>query len=207
VDDLLRASTFLMLMEIVFATNNQNKLNEIQQMLGKDFNLLSLTDVGISGDIPEDYFTLEENALQKARIIYQQTGKNCFADDTGLEIEALNGEPGVLSARYAGNEKSAEKNMQKVLRALQGVQSRKAKFRTIIALIYQGKEYLFEGIVKGKILPVKKGSEGFGYDPIFSPDGWEESFAEMDLNMKNKISHRAKATTKLVNFLWMQRSQ
>jgi len=194
-------------MEIVFATNNQNKLNEIQQMLGKDFNLLSLTDVGISGDIPEDYFTLEENALQKARIIYQQTGKNCFADDTGLEIEALNGEPGVLSARYAGNEKSAEKNMQKVLRALQGVQSRKAKFRTIIALIYQGKEYLFEGIVKGKILPVKKGSEGFGYDPIFSPDGWEESFAEMDLNMKNKISHRAKATTKLVNFLWMQRSQ
>jgi len=207
VDDLLRASTFLMLMEIVFATNNQNKLNEIQQMLGKDFNLLSLTDVGISGDIPEDYFTLEENALQKARIIYQQTGKNCFADDTGLEIEALNGEPGVLSARYAGNEKSAEKNMQKVLRALQGVQSRKAKFRTIIALIYQGKEYLFEGIVKGKILPVKKGSEGFGYDPIFSPDGWEESFAQMDLNMKNKISHRAKATTKLVNFLWMQRSQ
>jgi len=194
-------------MEIVFATNNQNKLNEIQQMLGKDFNLLSLTDVGISGDIPEDYFTLEENALQKARIIYQQTGKNCFADDTGLEIEALNGEPGVLSARYAGNEKSAEKNMQKVLRALQGVQSRKAKFRTIIALIYQGKEYLFEGIVKGKILPVKKGSEGFGYDPIFSPDGWEESFAQMDLNMKNKISHRAKATTKLVNFLWMQRSQ
>jgi len=194
-------------MEIVFATNNQNKLNEIQQMLGNEFNLLSLADVGISGDIPEDYFTLEENALQKAQIIYQQTGKNCFADDTGLEIEALNGEPGVLSARYAGNEKSAEKNMQKVLRALQGVQSRKAKFRTIIALIYQGKEYLFEGIVKGKILPVKKGSEGFGYDPIFSPDGWEESFAQMDLNMKNKISHRAKATTKLVNFLWMQRSQ
>src|SRR6056297_2318307 len=194
-------------MEIVFATNNQNKINEIQQMLGNEFNLLSLADVGISGDIPEDYFTLEENALQKAQIIYQQTGKNCFADDTGLEIEALNGEPGVLSARYAGNEKSAEKNMQKVLRALAGIQNRKAQFRTIIALIYQGKEYLFEGKVKGEILPVKKGNEGFGYDPIFSPDGMEKSFAQMNLNIKNKISHRAKATTKLVNFLWLQRSQ
>ncbi|MGM0503650.1 MAG: non-canonical purine NTP diphosphatase [Bacteroidota bacterium] len=207
-DDLLRASTFFeWMMEIIFATNNHNKLKEVQQLLAPKINLLSLADVGITGDIPEDYLTLEENALQKARIVHQQTGKDCFADDTGLEIDALNGQPGVLSARYAGEEKDAEKNMQKVLRLLKNINNREAQFRTIIALIIQGKEYLFEGKVKGEILRNKQGREGFGYDPIFKPLGFEESFAQMNINLKNEISHRGKATAKLVHFLRKQEPQ
>ncbi|HSH53251.1 MAG TPA: RdgB/HAM1 family non-canonical purine NTP pyrophosphatase [Bacteroidales bacterium] len=207
-DGLFRASTFFeLLMEIIFATNNRHKLKEVQQLLGHNFNLLSLSDVGIIEDIPEDFFTLQENALQKASVVYQQTGKNCFADDTGLEIVALNGQPGVLSARYAGKEKNSEDNIQKVLRLLKGVPHREAQFRTVIALIYQEKEYLFESVVKGEILYKKQGNAGFGYDPIFKPLGFKESFAQMDINLKNKISHRGKATAKLVNFLLEQESQ
>ncbi|MFP4025011.1 MAG: non-canonical purine NTP diphosphatase [Thiohalospira sp.] len=194
-------------MEIIFATNNQHKLKEIQQMLGDRFKLLSLSDVNIYEDIPEDFFTLEENALQKARTVYQKTGKDCFADDTGLEIDALNGEPGVWSARYAGESKNSEKNMQKVLRLMKNISNRKAQFRTVIALIYRDKEYLFEGIVKGDILTNKKGKEGFGYDPIFKPESFNQSFAEMSIELKNEISHRGKAISKLVNFLMNQQSQ
>ncbi len=194
-------------MEIIFATNNQHKLKEIQHLLGDRFKLLSLSDVNIYEDIPEDYFTLEENALQKARIVYNKTGKNCFADDTGLEIDALNGEPGVWSARYAGDSKDSEENMQKVIGLMKNISKRKAQFRTVIALIYQDKEYLFEGIVKGDILTNKKGKEGFGYDPIFKPEGFNQSFAEMNVGLKNEISHRAKATSKLINFLINQQSQ
>jgi XTP/dITP diphosphohydrolase len=208
VDGLFRASTFFELpMEIIFATHNQHKLKEVQQLLGQKFNLLSLSDVGITEDIPEDYFTLEENALQKASVVYQQTGKDCFADDTGLEIAALNGQPGVLSARYAGEEKNSEENMQKVLRLLKEVTHREAQFRTVIALIYQGEKYLFEGVVKGEILYEKQGNAGFGYDPIFKPLGFKESFARMDIDFKNKISHRGKATAELVNFLLEKESQ
>ncbi|MEE4198540.1 MAG: non-canonical purine NTP diphosphatase [Bacteroidales bacterium] len=198
----LKTSTFFeSLMEIVFATNNPHKLKEIQHLLGRKFHLLSLHDVGITGDIPEDHLTLEENALQKARTVYQQTGKDCFADDTGLEIEALDGQPGVHSARYAGEEKDSAKNIQKVLQQLERVSNRKARFRTIIALILQGKEYLFEGVIQGEILHQKQGQSGFGYDPIFKPRGYSESFAQMDLPLKNEISHRGKATAKLVRFL------
>jgi XTP/dITP diphosphohydrolase len=208
VDGLFGASTFFELpMEIIFATNNQHKLNEVQQLLGQKFNLLSLSDVGITEDIPEDYFTLEENALQKASVIYQQTGKDCFADDTGLEIAALNGQPGVLSARYAGEGKNPEENLQKVLRLLKEVTHREAQFRTVIALIYQGEKYLFEGVVKGEILYKKQGNAGFGYDPIFKPHGFKESFAQMDLVLKNKISHRGKAIAEFVDFLLEQESQ
>ncbi|MDY6801335.1 MAG: non-canonical purine NTP diphosphatase [Bacteroidota bacterium] len=194
-------------MEIIFATNNQHKLKEVQQLFGQKFNLLSLSDVGITEDIPEDYLTLEENALQKASFVYQQTKKDCFADDTGLEIAALNGQPGVLSARYAGEGKNSEENMKKVLRLLKEVTYREAQFRTVIALIYQGGKYLFEGVVKGEILYKKEGNAGFGYDPIFKPHGFKESFAQMDINLKNKISHRGKATAELVNFLLEQKSQ
>lgn len=191
-------------MEIIFATNNHHKLEEVQHLLGKKFELLSLSDVGLNDDIPEDYYTIEENALQKARFVYQKLGKNCFADDTGLEIDALNGEPGVLSARYAGIEKSSENNMRKVLDALRNFPNREAQFRTVIALILNGKEYFFEGIVKGKILYKKQGNAGFGYDPIFKPTGFDHSFAQMNIEQKNKISHRAKATFKLVSFLLQQ---
>lgn len=207
-DDLLRTSTFFeWMMDIIFATNNHNKLKEVQQLLAPKINLLSLADVGITGNIPEDYFTLEENALQKARFVYQQTGKNCFADDTGLEIDALNGQPGVLSARYAGEKKDDERNIQKVLRLLKNINNREAQFRTIIALIIQGKEYLFEGKVKGEILRKKQGLEGFGYDPVFKPRGFEDSFAQMNINLKNEISHRGIATAKLVQFLRKQEPQ
>lgn len=191
-------------MEIIFATNNNHKLEEIQHLLGKKFKLLSLSNVGITEDIPEDYYTLEENALQKARFVYRKFGKNCFADDTGLEIDALKGEPGVLSARYAGKEKSSENNMRKVLDAMCNISNRKAQFKTVIALILNGKEFLFEGVVKGEILYEKHGSAGFGYDPIFKPTGFDQSFAQMNIEQKNRISHRAKAAFKLVSFLLKQ---
>lgn len=191
-------------MEIIFATNNNHKLKEIQHILGSEFRLLSLNDVGMAEDIPEDYYTLEENALQKASFIYQKFGKNCFADDTGLEIYALNGDPGVLSARYAGEEKSSENNMKKVLNAMHNISDRKAQFRTVIALILNGKEYFFEGVVKGEILYNKQGEAGFGYDPIFKPTGFNQSFAQMNIEQKNKISHRGNATSKLAHFLLKQ---
>jgi XTP/dITP diphosphohydrolase len=188
-------------MELVFATNNLHKLEEVQSMLGDRIKLLSLKDIGCFGEIPEDFETLKENAAQKANFIYDKYKINCFADDTGLEIEALNGEPGVYSARYAGESCSFEDNMNKVLDKLHGIENRKACFKTVIALILNGNEYYFEGQVNGEMLKEKVGSDGFGYDPIFKPEGYELSFAQMSLKEKNKISHRARATMKLVEFL------
>lgn len=188
-------------MDLVFATNNQHKLKELQAILGNEFHLLSLKDIGCDEEIPEEQETLEGNASQKSFFIFNKYGYNCFADDTGLEIAALNGEPGVYSARYAGEEKSAEANMKKVLEKMAKINQRKARFRTVISLIINGKEQLFEGIVDGKILTEKKGNSGFGYDPIFEPDGFDLSFAEMELSEKNKISHRGRAVQKLVSYL------
>ncbi len=189
------------MMELVFATNNQHKLEEIQQMLGDKFKILSLSDINCFDEIPETGDTLEANALQKSEYIYKKYNKNCFADDTGLEIAALNGEPGVYSARYAGIEKDAEANMNKVLSNLTGTSDRQACFRTVVSLIIDGKEWQFEGKVDGSILTEKCGMEGFGYDPIFQPDGYSISFAEMALSEKNKISHRGRAIVKLIEFL------
>lgn len=188
-------------MELVFATNNQHKLEELQAILGKRFTLLSLADIGCNEEIPEDEPTLEGNATQKAYYIFNKFGRNCFADDTGLEIEALNGEPGVYSARYAGESKSSEANMDKVLEKLLKINHRNARFRTVISLVIDGNEKQFEGIVEGKMLKEKKGNSGFGYDPIFQPAGFEKSFAEMNLVEKNRISHRGRAVEKLVNYL------
>jgi len=188
-------------MKLVFATNNQNKLKELQNLLGVDIELLSLADIKCNDEIPEDYETLEENATQKAKYIYDKFGVNCFADDTGLEIEALNNEPGVYSARYAGEDKDAKANMKKVLENLNGIENRSAQFRTVISLIIDGKEKQFEGIVKGNILQEGRGKDGFGYDPVFEPKGYDTSFAEMEMGEKNKISHRGLAVQKLVNYL------
>ncbi len=188
-------------MELVFATNNKHKLEELQAIIGDKIKLLSLEDISCNEEIPEEQPTLEGNANQKATYIFEKFGYPCFADDTGLEIEALNGEPGVYSARYAGEEKSAEANMNKVLAMLAEKSNRKAHFRTVISLIISGKENQFEGIVKGEILAQKKGDSGFGYDPIFQPNGFETTFAEMSLSDKNKISHRGRAVEKLVEYL------
>jgi len=189
------------MMELVFATNNKHKLNELQAILGDRIKLLSLKEIGCDEDIPEEQETLEGNAGQKAFYIYNKFGYNCFADDTGLEIEALNGEPGVYSARYAGEEKSAEANMDKVLAGLFKINNRNARFRTVISLVINGTEIQFEGVVEGKILDEKRGKSGFGYDPIFQPDGLNETFAEMNLTEKNKISHRGRAIEKLIQYL------
>ena len=188
-------------MKLVFVTNNQQKLQDLQAMLGNHFELLSLTEIGCDEEIPEEQPTLEGNARQKAFYIYQKYGLPCFADDTGLEIEALNGEPGVFSARYAGEEKSSEANMDKVLDKMSKINHRDARFRTVISLVINNREIQFEGIVNGKILHQKRGSSGFGYDPIFQPAGHELSFAEMSLPEKNKISHRGRAVSKLVDYL------
>ena len=188
-------------MSFVFATNNKHKLEEISHLLEGTYEIIPLEAIGCHDDIPEDHETLEENALQKARYIKEHYGCDCFADDTGLEIEALNGQPGVYSARYAGPAKDSKANMQKVLDNMQNQANRKACFRTIIALILDGQEYLFEGRVDGEILTEQHGSAGFGYDPIFRPEGFKESFAEMDLDTKNSISHRGRAVSKLVDFL------
>ena len=188
-------------MDLVFATNNKHKLHELQAILGEHFKLLSLADIGCNEEIPEEKETLEGNASQKAFFIYNKFGYNCFADDTGLEIEALNGEPGVFSARYAGEEKSAEANMNKALAKMLKINNRKARFRTVISLVIDGKEVQFEGVVEGEILREKRGKAGFGYDPIFQPDGYKHTFAEMDLTDKNKISHRGRAVKKLVTYL------
>ncbi|MDA3953775.1 MAG: non-canonical purine NTP diphosphatase [Bacteroidales bacterium] len=188
-------------MELVFATNNKHKLEEIQNSLGSKVKLLSLKDISFFEEIPEDFETLKENAQQKARYIFDRYKINCFADDTGLEIESLNGAPGVYSARYAGLSCSFEDNIRKVLKELDGVKNRVAQFKTVIALILDGKEYFFEGSVDGEILTTNKGVGGFGYDPIFKPNGFDKSFAEMGLDEKNKISHRGLASKKLVDFL------
>ncbi len=188
-------------MEIVFASNNAHKLEEVRSKLPEVFKVLSLKDVLGDVDIPETGTTLDENAAIKANYVFERTGKNCFADDTGLEISVLNGEPGVYSARYAGEECSFQDNMDKVLRNMAGATDRSAKFRTAICLILNGEEYLFEGSVDGEMLAEKRGEEGFGYDPIFQPKGFEETFAEMSMDQKNLISHRGRAVQKLVDFL------
>lgn len=188
--------------KLVFATNNAHKLEEISAILGEKVELLSLKDINCHADIPETADTLEGNAMLKAEYIFENYGLDCFADDTGLEVEALNGAPGVYSARYAGGEgHNAEANMQKLLQNMQGAPNRKAQFRTAICLILDGKKHLFEGIVKGEIIKEKRGSSGFGYDPIFVPEGYTKTFAELGNETKNKISHRALAVEKLCRFL------
>lgn len=187
--------------QLIFATNNAHKLDEVRNVEGINFEIISLKELGFDGEIPEDFDTLKENALQKARYIHNKFQVNCFADDTGLEIDALDGKPGVLSARYAGPQCNFEDNINKVLEDLKGKIIRKARFRTVIALILNDEEHFFQGVVEGEILSTKRGEEGFGYDPIFLPACYTHTFAEMDLSLKNKISHRAKATAKLVEFL------
>ncbi len=186
--------------KVVFATNNQHKLEEINRVIPKSIHILTLNDIAFTSEIPETGSTLEENALQKTWYIYQYCGKSCFSDDTGLEIAALNNNPGVYSARYAGAECDSEKNMNKVLMEMRGVHERMARFRTVIALIMEGKEHLFEGTVKGIIKEKPAGTGGFGYDPIFQPVGYEKTFAEMTLKEKNLISHRAMAIRQLIDF-------
>ena len=187
--------------KLVFATNNAHKLEEIASILGEKIELLSLKDIECEADIPETADTLEGNATQKAEYIYKNFGLDCFADDTGLEVEALNGAPGIYSARYAGDGHDSEANMKKLLENLQGKENRKAQFRTAICLIMNGEKYLFEGIVKGEIIQEKRGGAGFGYDPIFVPEGYNLTFAELGNDIKNTISHRAKAVEKLCDFL------
>ena len=195
-------------MKIVFATNNQHKLTEVRDILGKRFEVLSLNDINCHADIPETGTTLEANALQKAHYIYDKFGMNVLADDTGLEVDALGGAPGIYSARYAAIDQSeasaghdSEANMSKLLRELGENNNRKARFRTVIALIIDGEEHLFEGIVNGEIIRERRGGEGFGYDPIFEPEGYSNTFAELGENIKNKISHRARAAQQLANYL------
>lgn len=188
-------------MELVFATNNQHKIKEISPLINGSFRLLSLNDIKCFEEIPETSETIAGNASQKSQYIWKKFSINCFADDTGLEIEALNGEPGVYSARYAGKTCSFQDNIDKVLDKMQGESNRKARFRTVISLIIDGNELQFEGIVNGTILTEKKGIEGFGYDPIFQPEGYDITFAEMTLEEKNQISHRGIATRKLVDIL------
>ncbi len=188
-------------MKLVFATNNRHKLDEVRAIVGDRVEVLSLNDIGCHDDIPETADTLQGNALIKARYIHEKFGVDCFADDTGLEVEALDGAPGVFSARYAGEECDSEANMQKLLQNLTGKSNRNAQFRTVIALIIKGEEKLFNGIVKGTITEEKRGDSGFGYDPVFIPEGFSESFAQMSGEMKNSISHRYRATLELSNYL------
>lgn len=188
-------------MKLVFATANQNKAKEIQSLIPAAIDILSLNDINCSEEIPETQDTIEGNAAQKAFYVFEKYKHNCFADDTGLEIEGLDGKPGVLSARYASEAKNANDNMDKVLSEMKGMANRKARFKTVISLVINGKELQFEGVVNGTILQEKRGGSGFGYDPIFLPDGSDKSFAEMELSEKNTISHRARAIDKLVMYL------
>ena len=192
----------MMKRKLVFATNNAHKLEEVAAILGDQVELLSLNDIGCQPDIPETAETLEGNALLKSSYIYKNYHLDCFADDTGLEVETLNGAPGVYSARYAGGEgHDAQANMLKLLHELDGKENRKAQFRTAISLILDGKEYLFEGVIKGEIIKEKRGDSGFGYDPVFMPEGYDRTFAELGNDIKNQISHRALAVQKLCEFL------
>ncbi|HTL07913.1 MAG TPA: RdgB/HAM1 family non-canonical purine NTP pyrophosphatase [Chitinophagaceae bacterium] len=188
-------------MKLVFATNNQHKVEEMQAAIGDAFELVSLRQAGIDIDIPEPYDTLQENASTKSGTIYRQFHFNCFSEDTGLEVDALNGAPGVKSARYAGEDKACEKNVEKLLRELEGKAHRQARFRTVISLIIDGREYFFEGSCEGHIAKTPSGGGGFGYDPVFIPQGAQQSFAEMSLKEKELYSHRKKAADKLVAFL------
>jgi XTP/dITP diphosphohydrolase len=186
---------------LIFATNNKNKVEEINAIVPDYITVISLKEAGILIEIPEPHDTLEKNAQEKATVIFQLTQKNCFSEDTGLEVMALNGAPGVLSARYAGSESDSEKNIQKLLHELEGVENRTARFRTVISLIFENKEFLFEGICEGRIIKEKKGTLGFGYDAVFIPEGSHKTFAEMEMAEKNFFSHRKKATAKLISFL------
>ncbi|HMW67653.1 MAG TPA: RdgB/HAM1 family non-canonical purine NTP pyrophosphatase [Chitinophagaceae bacterium] len=188
-------------MKLIFATNNQYKVDEIRATVGNDFEIITLKEAGIDIDIPEPFHTLEENATAKSKTIFELTGINCFSEDTGLEVFSLNGEPGVKSARYAGEEKSFNANIEKLLINLAGKTNREARFRTVISLIINGAEYMFEGVCNGHITTERKGGNGFGYDPVFIPQGKKTTFAEMSLDEKAALSHRAIATEKLVNFL------
>ena len=187
--------------EIIFATNNAHKLSEAQALLGEEFRLLTPRDCGITEDIPETAATLDGNASQKSHYLHERVGKNCFADDTGLEVEALGGEPGVRSARYASDGHDFAANNRLLLKNMEGVKNRKARFRTVISLILDGEEHLFEGIVEGRIAEREAGCGGFGYDPLFIPEGYDCTFAEMSAEEKNAISHRGRAVQKLVTFL------
>lgn len=188
-------------MEIVFATNNLNKLKEVQALMPKHITLLSLEAIGCFEDIPETQTTIEGNAIQKATYIKEKYGYDCFADDTGLEVEALHGEPGVFSARYAGEQRNANDNMNKLLDNLHNKTNRKAKFKTVISLQINNTKHTFTGICEGEITKLKHGEKGFGYDPIFKPLGYKNTFAEMDLSLKNSIGHRGKAISQLIHFL------
>ena len=187
--------------KIVFSTNNQNKLQEVKEILKDNYEVFGLKDIGFTGDIPETGTTLAENASIKSKFVYDKYGMDCFSDDTGLEIDALEGKPGVYSARYAGEDGNAERNIEKVMTELTDCKNREAWFKTVVSLLLNGKEYLFEGKVEGKIIKEKRGADGFGYDPIFTPDGYENTFAEMPSELKNGISHRGRAVRKLVAFL------
>ena len=186
---------------LIFATSNQNKVLEIQKILPKKFNIKSLKDLNYFEDVPENENTIEGNAIFKAKYIYEKFNINVFADDTGLEVEALNGEPGVHSARYAGKTRNSEKNIKKLLKNLKNIKNRNARFKTVIALIIDNKLHIFSGIVEGYILDSPKGNNGFGYDPIFCPNGFDKSFAELTLKEKNLISHRSLAMKKLIDFI------
>jgi len=189
-------------MELIFATNNPNKVKEIRNVIGDKLQILPLKEAGIIIEIPEPHDTLEDNALEKAQTIHHLTGKNCFSEDTGLEVAALNGAPGVKSARYAGEQATSQQNIALLLQNMQGIENRQAQFRTVISLIWDHKTYYYEGVCPGKITATQKGEEGFGYDPVFIPDGGDgRSFAEMTLEEKNKFSHRKKATALLIDFL------
>lgn len=188
-------------MNLVFASNNKNKIAEIQSMLPESIKILSLEDINCLEDIPETADTIEGNAILKADYVTQKYGYDCFADDTGLEVSALNGEPGVYSARYAGEQKNADDNMNKLLEALKNKEDRSAQFKTVITLNLKGKQYLFTGIAKGEITLIKTGTNGFGYDPIFKPENFDKTFAELPLATKNTIGHRGKAVKQLIDFL------
>lgn len=186
---------------LIFATNNRHKVTEVEQILGNRWNIISLREAGIDIDIPEPHDTLEENAREKSTTIHKLTGHDCFSEDTGLEVDALGGEPGVHSARYAGEDRSFEANIVKLLHRLEGVKNRHARFRTVISLIWEGREVQFEGICNGTIIDTQRGKDGFGYDPVFIPDGDNRTFAEMTINEKNRYSHRRKAMDQLIAFL------
>lgn len=188
-------------MKLIFATNNAHKVDEIRAILGSQMEIITLKEAGIDQDIPEPFSTLEENAVNKSTVIYNLTGMDCFSEDTGLEVEALDGAPGVKSARYAGEGRSSADNIQKLLTNLKDSKNRNARFRTVISLFINGKQWLFEGICPGRILHETAGNSGFGYDPVFVPEGATRSFAQMDMAEKNVYSHRRIATDKLVGFL------
>lgn len=189
---------------LVFATNNQHKVDEIRKVTGNRFDIITLKEAGINIDIPEPHDTIPANATEKSTVIHNLTKQNCFSEDTGLEVAALNGEPGVKSARYAGEGRSAQDNIDKLIASLEGQTNRKAQFRTVISLIWNNQEHLFEGICEGQIISEQKGLSGFGYDPVFIPDGSNKTFAEMTMEEKNIFSHRRKATDQLISFLQQQ---